>query len=85
MYLSRKDLSMPQNCITNILDKALYCLKQVPRAYYDHLSTVPINVSCKGKIDPTIFIMKQSKDIILVQIYVDDIIFGSINPQLRTN
>ncbi|GKD65380.1 retrovirus-related pol polyprotein from transposon TNT 1-94 [Tanacetum coccineum] len=31
----------------------------------------------KGTIDPTLFIKRQGKDILLVQIYVDDIIFAS--------
>nr|GFD35278.1 putative ribonuclease H-like domain-containing protein [Tanacetum cinerariifolium] len=30
----------------------------------------------------TLFIKKQREDFILVQVYVDDIIFGSLNPQL---
>ncbi|GKB22152.1 retrovirus-related pol polyprotein from transposon TNT 1-94 [Tanacetum coccineum] len=36
----------------------------------------------KGSIDPTLFITKHEEDILLVQIYVDDIIFGSTNPKL---
>ncbi|GJZ27019.1 retrovirus-related pol polyprotein from transposon TNT 1-94 [Tanacetum coccineum] len=36
----------------------------------------------KGSIDPTLFITKKGEDILLVQIYVDDIIFGSTNPKL---
>nr|GEZ30485.1 retrovirus-related Pol polyprotein from transposon TNT 1-94 [Tanacetum cinerariifolium] len=36
----------------------------------------------KGSIDPTLFITKHKGDILLVQIYVDDIIFGSTNPNL---
>ncbi|GJV73371.1 retrovirus-related pol polyprotein from transposon TNT 1-94 [Tanacetum coccineum] len=36
----------------------------------------------KGSIDPTLFITKHGEDILLVQIYVDDIIFGSTNPKL---
>ncbi|GJR50460.1 putative ribonuclease H-like domain-containing protein [Tanacetum coccineum] len=33
----------------------------------------------RGTIDKTLFIKKDSRDIILVQVYVDDIIFGSTN------
>ncbi|GKA69670.1 retrovirus-related pol polyprotein from transposon TNT 1-94 [Tanacetum coccineum] len=36
----------------------------------------------KGSIDPTLFITKHGEDILLVQIYIDDIIFGSTNPKL---
>ncbi|KAJ9544234.1 hypothetical protein OSB04_023941 [Centaurea solstitialis] len=58
-----------------VLDKALYGLKQAPRAWYDHLSNVLLkDGSSKGKIDPTLFIKTEGKDIMLVQVYVDDII-----------
>lgn len=66
-----------------ILNKALYGLKQAPRAWYEVLSTFLIESGfLKGKIDTTLFIKRQQGDIILVQIYVDDIIFGSTNPML---
>ncbi|GKD85519.1 putative ribonuclease H-like domain-containing protein [Tanacetum coccineum] len=58
--------------------KALYGLHQAPRAWYATLSTFLLkNGYRKGTIDKTLFIKKDSKDIILVQVYVDDIIFGS--------
>nr|GEV44167.1 hypothetical protein [Tanacetum cinerariifolium] len=61
------------------LKKVLYGLKQDPRASYDELSNFLVS---KGSIDPTLFITKHREDILLVQIYVDDIIFGSTNPKL---
>ncbi|GKD08215.1 retrovirus-related pol polyprotein from transposon TNT 1-94 [Tanacetum coccineum] len=65
------------------LKKALYGLKQAPRAWYDELSNFLVSKGfSKGSIDPTLFITKHGKDILLVQIYVDDIIFGSTNPKL---
>ncbi|KAJ9536815.1 hypothetical protein OSB04_un000039 [Centaurea solstitialis] len=68
-----------------ILDKALYGLKQAPRAWYDHLSNALLeNGFYKGKIDPTLFIKNEGDDILLVQIYVDDIIFGSTNSDMCT-
>ncbi|KAJ9547554.1 hypothetical protein OSB04_020097 [Centaurea solstitialis] len=68
-----------------ILDKALYGLKQAPCAWYDHLSNALLdNGFYKGKIDPTIFIKTEGDDILLVQIYVDDIIFGSTNSHMCT-
>ncbi|KAJ9564628.1 hypothetical protein OSB04_000594 [Centaurea solstitialis] len=68
-----------------ILDKALYGLKQAPRAWYDHLSNALLdNGFYKGKIDPTLFIKTEGDDILLVQIYVDDIIFGSTNSGMCT-
>ncbi|GJU15261.1 retrovirus-related pol polyprotein from transposon TNT 1-94 [Tanacetum coccineum] len=65
------------------LKKALYGLKQAPRAWYDELSNFLVSKKfSKGYIDPTLFITKKGEDILLVQIYVDDIIFGSTNPKL---
>nr|GEY15167.1 retrovirus-related Pol polyprotein from transposon TNT 1-94 [Tanacetum cinerariifolium] len=59
------------------LKKALYGLKQAPRAWYDELSTFLVSKGFfKGSIDLTLFITKHGEDILLVQIYVDDIIFG---------
>nr|GEZ43877.1 Gag-Pol polyprotein [Tanacetum cinerariifolium] len=65
------------------LKKALYGLKQAPRAWYDKLSNFLVSKGfSKGSFDPTLFITKHRRDILLVQIYVDDIIFGSTNPNL---
>ncbi|KAJ9541999.1 hypothetical protein OSB04_028505 [Centaurea solstitialis] len=65
------------------LNKALYGLKQAPRAWYDTLSTFLLSKGfVRGKIDSTLFLKKYPKHIFLVQIYVDDIIFGSTNPKL---
>nr|GFC88946.1 retrovirus-related Pol polyprotein from transposon TNT 1-94 [Tanacetum cinerariifolium] len=64
------------------LKKALYGLKQAPRAWYDTLSRFLLdNNFSKGAIDPTIFTRKTGKHILLVQIYVDDIIFASTDPK----
>ncbi|GKC42974.1 putative ribonuclease H-like domain-containing protein, partial [Tanacetum coccineum] len=58
--------------------KALYGLHQAPRAWYATLSTFLLkNGYRRGTIDKTLFIKKDKHDIILVQVYVDDIIFGS--------
>ncbi|GJY08280.1 retrovirus-related pol polyprotein from transposon TNT 1-94 [Tanacetum coccineum] len=60
------------------LKKALYGLKQAPRAWYDTLSKfLMANNFFKGAVDPTLFTRKSGKHILLVQIYVDDIIFAS--------
>nr|GEW31262.1 hypothetical protein [Tanacetum cinerariifolium] len=64
------------------LKKALYGLKQAPWAWYDTLSRFLLdNKFSKGTIDPTLFTRKTEKRILLVQIYVDDIIFASIDPK----
>ncbi|GJR97897.1 putative ribonuclease H-like domain-containing protein [Tanacetum coccineum] len=60
------------------LVKALYGLHQAPRAWYATLSTFLLkNGYRRGTINKTLFIKKDKHDIILVQVYVDDIIFGS--------
>nr|GEU54934.1 retrovirus-related Pol polyprotein from transposon TNT 1-94 [Tanacetum cinerariifolium] len=65
------------------IKKALYGLKQALRAWYDELSTFLVSKGFfKGSINPTLFITKHEEDILLVQIYVDDIIFGSTNLKL---
>nr|GEX85532.1 putative ribonuclease H-like domain-containing protein [Tanacetum cinerariifolium] len=56
--------------------KALYGLNQAPKAWYETLTNyLWDNGFQKGKIDQTLFIKLQKGDILLVQIYVDDIIF----------
>ncbi|GKB93110.1 putative ribonuclease H-like domain-containing protein [Tanacetum coccineum] len=58
--------------------KALYGLHQAPRAWYERLSTFLLKHGYRrGAIDKTLFIKKNGRDIMLVQVYVDDIIFGS--------
>ncbi|GJT99663.1 retrovirus-related pol polyprotein from transposon TNT 1-94 [Tanacetum coccineum] len=65
------------------LKKALYGLKQAPRAWYDMLSSFLIsNDFSKGSVDPTLFIRREGNELILVQIYVDDIIFAASTPEL---
>ncbi|GJT06964.1 ribonuclease H-like domain-containing protein [Tanacetum coccineum] len=60
------------------IEKALYVLHQAPRAWYKTLSTYLLdNGFQRGKIDKTLFIRRDKGDILLVQVYVDDIIFGS--------
>ncbi|GKB86440.1 reverse transcriptase domain-containing protein, partial [Tanacetum coccineum] len=63
--------------------KALYGLHQAPRPWYETLAKYLLeNGFHRGKIDQTLFIKKQKEDILLVHVYVDDIIFGSIKKEL---
>ncbi|GKA32647.1 putative ribonuclease H-like domain-containing protein [Tanacetum coccineum] len=63
--------------------KALYGLHQALRAWYETLAKYLLdNGFHKGKIDQTLFIKKKKGDILLVQVYVDDIIFGSTKKEL---
>ncbi|GJS38474.1 putative ribonuclease H-like domain-containing protein [Tanacetum coccineum] len=67
------------------VEKALYGLHQAPRAWYETLLTYLLdNGFQRGKIDKTLFIRRDKGDILLVQVYVDDIIFGSTKKSLCT-
>lgn len=65
------------------LDKALYWLKQAPRAWYERLSKFLLENGLKrGKVDKTLFLKSKGTDFLIVQVYVDDIIFGATNESL---
>ncbi|GJZ51242.1 retrovirus-related pol polyprotein from transposon TNT 1-94 [Tanacetum coccineum] len=67
------------------VEKALYGLHQDPRAWYETLSTYLLdNGFQRGKINKTLFIKRDKGDILLVQVYVDDIIFGFTKKSLCT-
>ncbi|GKD85443.1 retrovirus-related pol polyprotein from transposon TNT 1-94 [Tanacetum coccineum] len=73
------DLEFPDHVYR--LKKALCGLKQAPCAWYDKLSSFLIEHGfTNGIIDLTLFTRHHGGDILLVQVYVDDIIFGSTNP-----
>nr|GEX81630.1 retrovirus-related Pol polyprotein from transposon TNT 1-94 [Tanacetum cinerariifolium] len=60
------------------LKKALYGSKQASHAWYDMLSLFLLSQDfSKGSVDPTLFIRKNGNDLLLLQIYVDDIIFAA--------
>ena len=65
------------------LSKALYELKQTPRAWYDMLKNFLLdNGFSMRKADTTLFVKHKNKDVLVFQIYVDNIIFGSTNELL---
>ncbi len=65
------------------LHKALYGLKQAPRAWYDRLSKFLLNNNfSRGNVDKTLFLKRKDENLLVVQIYVDDIIFGATNDTL---
>ncbi|GJZ91811.1 putative ribonuclease H-like domain-containing protein [Tanacetum coccineum] len=78
---SFEDLLFPDKVYK--VEKALYGLHQAPRAWYETLFTYLLeNGFRRGTIDKTLFIKKDKSDILLVQVYVDDIIFGSTKKTL---
>nr|GEV68096.1 ribonuclease H-like domain-containing protein [Tanacetum cinerariifolium] len=65
------------------VEKTLYGLHQAPKAWYETLSTYLLdNGFQRGKINKTLFIKRNKGDILLVQVYVDDIIFGLTKKEL---
>ncbi|GKA70540.1 retrovirus-related pol polyprotein from transposon TNT 1-94 [Tanacetum coccineum] len=85
VYVSQPDGFVDKDNPNHVykLKKALYGLKQAPRAWYDMLSSFLISQDfSKGLVDPTLFIRRDGKDLLLVQIYVDDIIFLASTPEL---
>nr|GEU58385.1 retrovirus-related Pol polyprotein from transposon TNT 1-94 [Tanacetum cinerariifolium] len=85
VYVSQSNGFVDQDNHNHVykLKKALYGLKQAPRAWYDMLSSFLISQDfSKGSVDPTLFIYRNGNDLLLVQIYVDDIIFAASTPEL---
>ncbi|GJY75492.1 retrovirus-related pol polyprotein from transposon TNT 1-94 [Tanacetum coccineum] len=85
VYVSQPDGFVDKDKPNHVykLKKALYGLKQAPHAWYDMLSSFLISQDfSKGSVDPTLFIRRDGKELLLVQIYVDDIIFAASTPEL---
>jgi hypothetical protein len=65
------------------LRKVLYGLKQAPRAWYGRLRGFLFSKGFEmGKVDKTLFLLRQGDDILIVQVYVDDIVFGGSSHSL---
>ena len=63
--------------------KALYGLKQALRAWYDRLTQYLVSYGfTRGKADQTLFIKKEYDQLIVVQVYVNDIVFRSTKDEL---
>ena len=59
-------------------------IKQAPGAWYERLSNFLLEKGfSKGKVNTTLFIKNSKHDLLIVQIYVDDIIFSATNHYLR--
>ncbi|GJV90476.1 retrovirus-related pol polyprotein from transposon TNT 1-94 [Tanacetum coccineum] len=82
IYVSQPEGFVDQDNPSHVykLKKALYGLKQAPRAWYDMMSSFLISQHfSKGAVDPTLFTRQTRNDLLLVQMYVNDIIFASTN------
>nr|GEV20083.1 hypothetical protein [Tanacetum cinerariifolium] len=85
VYISQPEGFVDPDQPTHVyhLKKALYGLKQAHLAWYDTFLRFLLNKknALSGAVDPTLFTQKTGKHILLVQIYVDDIIFSSTDPK----
>nr|GEU60419.1 hypothetical protein [Tanacetum cinerariifolium] len=84
VYVSQPEGFVDPDHLTHVyrLKKALYSLKRAPQAWYDTLSRFLLdNKFSKGAVDLTLFTWKIGKHILIVQIYVDDIIFALTDPK----
>ena len=60
------------------LTKHFYGLKQAPRAWYERLSNCLLeNGFRRGNVDTTLFLKTKGEHLLIVQVYVDVIIFGA--------
>ncbi|GJY12028.1 retrovirus-related pol polyprotein from transposon TNT 1-94 [Tanacetum coccineum] len=85
VYISQPEGFVDQDNPSHVymLKKAMYGLKLAPRVWYDMLSSFLISQHfSKAAVDPTLFTRKARNDLLLVQIYVDNIIFASTNTAL---
>lgn len=65
------------------LKRALYGLKQAPRAWYEKLNDFLVKTGFQqGGVDKTLFIEEKGKRILIVQVYVDDIIFEGTSQEM---
>ncbi|GAA0186984.1 transmembrane signal receptor [Lithospermum erythrorhizon] len=65
------------------LKKALYGLKQAPRAWYERLTVFLLNNGySRGGVDNTLFIKREKNQMMVAQIYVDDIVFEGVSNHL---
>jgi hypothetical protein len=65
------------------LRKALYGLKQAPHAWYGRLREFLLSMGFEmGKVDKTLFLLRQGDDILIVQVYMDGIVFGGSSHSL---
>ncbi|GKC81327.1 retrovirus-related pol polyprotein from transposon TNT 1-94 [Tanacetum coccineum] len=85
VYVSQPDSFVDPDNPNHVykLKKALCRLKQAPHAWYDMLSSflIPQDFS-RGSLDPTLFIRKEGNDLLLVQVFADDITFAASTPKL---
>ncbi|GKF96635.1 retrovirus-related pol polyprotein from transposon TNT 1-94, partial [Tanacetum coccineum] len=69
VYVSQPDGFVDKDKPNHVykLKKALYGLKQAPRAWYDMLSSFLVSQDfSKGSVDPTLFICRDDKELLLV-------------------
>jgi hypothetical protein len=65
------------------LNKSLYRLKQVPRAWYSRLATYLLSLGfIEAKSDTSLFIFRRDTDTVYLLLYVDDIVLTASSTSL---
>ncbi|RDX88565.1 hypothetical protein CR513_29821, partial [Mucuna pruriens] len=86
MWIFRNKLDRMSDTFPNHVFKlknALYGLKQAPRAWYEKMSLFLVtNGFQREKLYATLFCNNYDSHFVIIQIYVDEIIFGATNDSL---
>ncbi|KAJ9544917.1 hypothetical protein OSB04_024624 [Centaurea solstitialis] len=78
-------VEQPEGFVDPKYPEHVYVLTQAPRAWYETLTIYLLGSEYqKGTVDPTLFLKRSGSHLTVVQIYVDDIIFASTNPESCT-
>nr|GEV75896.1 putative ribonuclease H-like domain-containing protein [Tanacetum cinerariifolium] len=81
-FAAHMNMIVYQMDVKTVFLNGILC-EEAPRAWYDLFSSFLLSQELsKGTVDPTLFIKREGKDILLLQIYVDDIIFTSTTTEL---
>ena len=69
-----------------MLKKAMYGLKQAPKAWYSHLDVYLCQQGFKkGTVDSKLYVQIDKYNLTIIEVYVDDIIFGINDDRLSNN
>ena len=84
VYMAQPKEFIYSHFLDHVLDlKAFYGLKQAPKVWYDrHTQYFLSHGFTRGKAYQTLFIKREDDELIVAQVYVNDIISGSTKDEL---